>query len=202
MARIGIVNYDSGNLRSVNQALVHLEADVALIESPESIAEMDAIILPGVGAFGDAARSLHRRGMWVPLREWIAADRPFLGICLGYQLLFETSEESPETPGFGILPGKVVRFRGENLKIPHMGWNTIHTREDPLWAGLAADPHVFFVHSYYPEPADDEVVNARCTYGTDFAASIRSGRVCAMQFHPEKSQESGLRILRNFLNTL
>jgi imidazole glycerol-phosphate synthase subunit HisH len=202
MSRIGIINYDSGNLRSVTQALAHLGADAVLVETPDAISEVDAIILPGVGSFGDAARSLHRREMWAPLKSWVEADRPFFGICLGYQLLFESSEETPDLPGFGIFPGKVVRFRDPGLKIPHMGWNTLQTNEDSMWDGLAPDPHVFFVHSYYPEPADDSIASSRCVYGVPFVASIRSGNIRATQFHPEKSQETGLTILKNFINSL
>ncbi len=204
MPVIALINYDSGNLRSVSQSLVAAGAEVRLVGAPDAIQGADAVVLPGVGSFGDAAASLKSRGLWDPVRDWVAADRPFLGICLGYQLLFESGEESPGVEGFGIFPGKVVRFENTGLKIPHMGWNTISPVNPggDLWRGLPPDPHVFFVHSYYPAPDDDSLVSSYCDYGVRFAASIRRGRVRATQFHPEKSQETGLAILRNFISSL
>jgi len=204
MPVIALINYDSGNLRSVSQSLVASGAEVRLVSDPEALEGADAMVLPGVGSFGDSAASLKSRGLWDPVRAWVAADRPFLGICLGYQLLFESGEESPGVPGFGIFPGKVVRFQDAGLKIPPMEWHTITpvTPGEDLWRGLPPEPYVFFVHSFYPAPADESLVSSFCEYGTRFAASIRKGRVRATQFHPEKSQETGLAILRNFVSSL
>lgn len=161
-------------------------------------------MVPGVGAFGDCARNLRATGLWEPLREWIAADRPYLGICLGYQLLFESSEETPGVEGLGALAGTVRRFPSAGLKVPHIGWNSLRLREpvDRLYAGLPADPSVYFVHSFHPVPADDSIVSATCEYGAPFAASVTRGNLSAAQFHPEKSQRNGLAILRNFVQSL
>ena len=200
--RTGLVNYESGNLRSVSKALEHCGAGVTMIERPEDFAGIEALVLPGVGAFGDAATSLRRRGLWQPVADWLAADRPFLGICLGYQLLFERSEESPGVDGFGLLPGAVVKFtRAPRRKIPHMGWNTIEpTAAAPgMFAALNTTPYFYFVHSYYPAPADPALVAAWCDYDGRFAAAVARGRLLATQFHPEKSQDNGLRVLANFL---
>jgi glutamine amidotransferase len=196
-----VVDYGSGNLRSVCKALDAVGARTRLIDAPAQLGEIDAVVVPGVGAFGDCARNLRATGLWEPLREWIAADRPYLGICLGYQLLFEGSEETPGVPGLGVLPGFVRRFPSGPLKVPHMGWNTLALRSpaDALFQGLPADPSVYFVHSYHPVPADDSLVTATCDYGAGFAASVARGALKAVQFHPEKSQANGLAILRNFL---
>ena len=154
---IALINYGSGNLRSVGKALEQVGAAVRLVDSPSAIGDARALVLPGVGAFGDCVRNLRERDLWNPVADWLAADRPFLGICLGYQLLFEESEETPGVPGFGFFKGKVVRFpRRPGLKVPHMGWNALEfpAPDSPLWKGLPTSPHVFFVHSFYPEPAD------------------------------------------------
>ncbi len=198
---LALIDYGSGNIRSVMNALQHQGAQVELIGDPERLAEFEGVVLPGVGAFGDCVRGLQSRGLWEPLRAWIEADRPFLGICVGYQMLFEESEESPEARGFGFFGGKVKRFTTPGLKVPQIGWNRLEfpAQARPLWAGLPGQPHVYFVHSYYPEPADDSIVTARATYGVPFAAAAARGRVAAVQFHPEKSQAVGLRILRNFI---
>jgi glutamine amidotransferase len=198
---IGIVDYGSGNLRSVSKALDAVGASTRLVSSPAQLDEIDAIVVPGVGAFGDCARHLRATGLWEPLREWIAGDRPYLGICLGYQLLFESSEETPGVEGLGVLPGVVRQFPASDLKVPHMGWNTLDVRQpdDRLYAGLPASPSVYFVHSYYPVPADSSVITATCNYAGDFAASVSRGALSAVQFHPEKSQKTGLAILKNFV---
>jgi len=175
---------------------------VRLTGSPQELAEADAVVLPGVGAFGDCARNLKERSLWEPLSEWLAAGKPFLGICLGYQLLFESSEETPGVPGFGFFRGKVKRFDDAGLKIPHMGWNTLDLVAHPLWKGLPENPSVFFVHSYFPVPEDESIITSRTTYGERFAASVARGRIAAMQFHPEKSQAIGLAILRNFIQSI
>jgi glutamine amidotransferase len=198
---LALIDYGSGNIRSVMNALRHEGAPVELISDPARLADADAVVLPGVGAFGDCVRGLESRGLWEPLREWLAADKPFLGICVGYQMLFESSEESPEARGFGFFAGKVKRFTTPGLKVPQIGWNQLDLAAPAhsLWSGLPPQPQVYFVHSFYPEPAEDSEVTARTTYGVSFAAAAARGRVAAVQFHPEKSQAVGLRILRNFV---
>ncbi len=197
----GIIDYGAGNLRSVWKAVESQGFDARIVRDPAELDGLHALILPGVGAFGDCARNLERQELTQPVRDWTASGRPYLGICLGYQILFESSEESPGVEGLGILAGRVIRFPDGDLKVPHMGWNEIETVDpsDPLWAGLPPHPHVYFVHSFYPSPDDPSIVAARANYGVRFAAAIRRGNLCATQFHPEKSQTLGLRILRNFL---
>ena len=199
---IGVVDYGSGNLRSVGKALEAVGASVSLVTDAAQLDRFDAIVVPGVGAFGDCAENLRASGLWEPLREWLQAGRPYLGICLGYQLLFESSEESPGHKGLGYLPGRVVRFRGNKLKIPHIGWNTLRAPRGPIYRSLPTNPYFYFVHSYFPVPADESIVSALCEYGGSFAASISNGSLHATQFHPEKSQSSGLSLLKNFLETL
>ncbi len=200
--RVGVVDYGSGNLRSVCKALEAAGASVTLVTGPSGLDRHDAVLVPGVGAFGDCARNLRRTGLWDPLRTWIHDGRPYLGICLGYQLLFESSEESPDEPGLGVLAGHVTRFPGNGLKVPHMGWNTLQNLRGPLFTDLGEDPSFYFVHSFFPAPADPSLVSASCDYGQPFAASVSSGTLHATQFHPEKSQSAGLTLLRNFLKTL
>ena len=199
-----MIDYGSGNLRSVEKALQHAGADVIRCDSPEAMKSCAAVVLPGVGSFGDCARSLEERGLTEPLRAWLAADRPYLGICLGYQILFEASEESPDARGLAHWKGKVVRFPGQpGLKVPHMGWNNLEWRTpDPLFDGLPDPAFVYFVHSYYPDPADAGLVTASCNHGIAFAAACRRSNIRGVQFHPEKSQETGLRMLKNFVSEL
>ena len=199
---IALIDYGSGNLRSVSKALQHEGADVELVDAPEALAKADAVVLPGVGAFGDCVRNLQERGLWNPIKEWLGSGRPFLGICLGYQLLFESSEETPGVNGFGFFKGQVRRFHEAGLKIPHMGWNTLQKSDHKLWQGLPENPYVFFVHSYFPVPEDPSIITSRTTYGETFAASVARDNVAAVQFHPEKSQETGLAILRNFIQSI
>ncbi|MFZ0712509.1 MAG: imidazole glycerol phosphate synthase subunit HisH [Terrimicrobiaceae bacterium] len=199
---IGVVDYGSGNLRSVCKALEAVGASVSLVTTAAQLDTLEAVVVPGVGAFGDCAQNLRKAGLWEPLTEWLQAERPYLGICLGYQLLFESSEESPGHKGLGILPGRVVRFAGSGLKIPHIGWNTLLGARGPIYRTLPASPYFYFVHSYFPVPADDLLVSARCEYGGTFAASVSRGSLHATQFHPEKSQSAGLALLKNFLETL
>lgn len=196
----GILDYGRGNLRSVEKALEQAGFSPRIFDAPFDSKTCQALVLPGVGSFGDCSRSLRQRGLTPLLLDWLTADRPFLGICLGYQILFESSEESPEDAGLGFLRGTVRRFsRQAGNKIPHMGWNTIATREgQPLFTGLPDEPHVYFVHSFRPEPTDAEWISSTTEYCGEFAASIGRGNVHAVQFHPEKSQRIGLRILRNF----
>ena len=202
---LGLVDYGSGNLRSVQRALEHAGGTCVLVRNPADAASCSALIVPGVGSFGDCARQLREAGLWEFIRDWISADRPYLGICLGYQLLFESSEESPGVEGFGALKGKVVHFpRESGMKIPHMGWNQLKIRVlgDRLMKGLSGDPDFYFVHSYYPVPEDASVITSTCHYGVEFAASVTRRNLSAVQFHPEKSQELGLSMLQNFINSL
>ena len=199
--RVAMIDYGSGNLRSVDKALQHAGAEVVRCESPELLESCTAVVLPGVGSFGDCARCLEERELTGPLRDWLAADRPYLGICLGYQILFETSEESPEARGLAHWQGKVVRVpERKDLKVPHMGWNSLEpVGHDPIFDGLSDPAFVYFVHSYYPDPSDQGLVTARSTHGIPFAAACRRGNVRGVQFHPEKSQATGLRMLENFI---
>lgn len=201
--KVGLVDYGRGNLRSVSKALEVAGATVEFLTAADRMDAMDAVVVPGVGSFGDCARNLKNSGMWEPLQEWLRAGRPYLGICLGYQLLFESSEESPGACGLGHFPGRVVRFPVTKLKIPHMGWNTLSHLRGPLFQTTHdAPPSYYFVHSYFPVPADLDLVSSTCEYGETFAASISGGSIHATQFHPEKSQLAGLTLLRNFLSTL
>jgi len=197
---MAIVDYGMGNLRSVQKALEKLGYHAVITSDPQTIARAEKLILPGVGAFADAMKRLHQAGLVIPIREHIAADKPFLGICLGLQLLFEKSYEDGEHSGLGILRGEVVRFADvPGLKVPHMGWNqVVHTGECPLFAGVPSGSYVYFVHSYYAVPAEAEVVAARTEYGGWFTSAVWRGRLFATQFHPEKSQQVGLRMLANF----
>ena len=199
--RVAVIDYGSGNLRSVEKALQKAGAEPVRCENTGSIAACDAVVLPGVGSFGDCARSLEERGMTTALREWLAANRPYLGICLGYQILFDSSEESPGVRGLGHWHGKVTRFQdAPGRKVPHMGWNSLTWgAQDKIFSGIPEGAHVFFVHSFYPAPTDQTLVTAWCDYGVQFAAAAARGRVHGMQFHPEKSQDVGLRILENFV---
>ena len=201
---LGLIDYGSGNLRSVGKALLKIGARVELLSAAARLDEMDAVVLPGVGAFGDCAMQLRERGLWDPLANWLQADRPFLGICLGYQLLFESSEETPGIAGFGRFGGAVRRFAADGLKVPQIGWNALNFTQPTarLWRGLEDGPYVYFVHSYYPQPADPGIVSATAEYGAPFAAAIEQGNTLGVQFHPEKSQSAGLAMLGNFVSSL
>ena len=196
---IALIDYGSGNVRSVFNALHQHGADIKLTAEPAEIQRADRIVLPGVGAFGDCVRGLKERGLWELMKDTLVDGRPFLGICVGYQMLFEESEESPGIRGFGFFAGRVRRFSGGALKVPQIGWNSLDLVPHRLWDGLPAKPYVYFVHSFYPEPADQSVVIARSTYSEAFAAAAARENVAGVQFHPEKSQAVGLRILKNFL---
>jgi glutamine amidotransferase len=200
--KLGVIDYGSGNLRSVCKALEAAGSFPCLVTEPSGLAGLDAIVVPGVGAFAHCAENLRATGLWNPVREWALSGRPYLGICLGYQLLFESSEESPGVEGLGVLKGRVVRFPDAGLKVPHMGWNTLSKTSGPLYNGLSDDVSMYFVHSYYPVPADSSLVSSWSDYGISFAAGVSSGALHAVQFHPEKSQSAGLALLRNFLSTL
>lgn len=199
---VTIIDYGMGNLRSVQKAFESLGANATVTASPAAIRRAGRLVLPGVGAFGDAMRELRRRRLVEPLIARIQAGAPFLGLCLGLQLLFESSEESPSVRGLGVLKGRVRKMvrRPASLKIPHMGWNQVMPRPGvPLLRGITPGAYVYFVHSYYAEPADDAVTAATTTYGRSFASAVSAGHVSATQFHPEKSQQVGLTMLRNFL---
>lgn len=207
-ARIAIIDYRMGNLRSVQKAVQHVGGDAHLVNTPDDVANADKLILPGVGAFGDGMRFLDELGLSDPIRRFVEAGKPVLGICLGMQLLFDGSEEdAPDgglVKGLGILPGRIVRFNedrgGQRLKVPQMGWNALHwDRPDPLMQGLDQGDAVYFVHSYYAQPDDDALTSTRADYGGDFCASIHQGNLFATQFHPEKSQRVGMKILQNFV---
>ena len=199
---IGIVDYDIGNLRSVQKALQHVGGEAVFVRTPEEIARVDALVLPGVGAFGDCVRSLAASGMWDDVLAWAKSERPFFGICVGYQMLFESSEEAPGEKGLGVFAGEVRRFSDKHgLKIPQIGWNTVTVRQDkaPLLSGVLTGDFVYFVHSYYAQPRDSSLVALETTYGDTFAAAVARGNLLATQFHPEKSQRAGLQMLKNFV---
>lgn len=199
---IAIIDYGAGNLQSVKKALDYLSEPNLITAKSSEIEAADALILPGVGSFGDAMQSLSDSGLLETVRAAALSDTPFLGICLGLQLLFPESEESKGVKGLGVLPGKIIKFPGDmGLKIPQIGWNSINIREGcKLYAGVPQNAYVYFVHSYYLQAADPEVVAATAEYGVTFHASVadEAHRLYATQFHPEKSGAVGLRILRNF----
>lgn len=200
---IALLDYGSGNLRSVHKALVQVGAEVRLVTRPDDFGSARAAVLPGVGAFDDCLQALQSQELLEALRGFIATGKPFLGICVGYQALFERSEEfNSRMSGLGLFQGNVVRFANEpGLKIPQIGWNRLeHIRtECPLFRGVAEGSYAYFVHSFFPQPRDSSIVATRTTYGQEFASSIWRDNVFATQFHPEKSQAVGLQLLRNFV---
>jgi len=199
---IALLDYGSGNLRSVQKALLHVGADVQLVADPAGMKDAAAVVLPGVGAFDDCINALRRQELLEAAWEFIKSGRPFLGICVGYQALFERSQEFNScAAGLGVFPGEVVKFpENAGLKVPQIGWNEIEiARSDcPLYRGIPNRSHVYFVHSYFPRPADDSIIATRTDYGGEFSSSVWRDNVFATQFHPEKSQKVGLRLLRNF----
>ena len=200
MSRIAIIDYQMGNLRSVQKGFEKVGHAATITSDPAELAAADRIVLPGVGAFGDAIAELKRRELVQPIKEAIAAEKPFLGICLGLQLLFDVGYEGGEFEGLGVLPGKVVRFDlPREFKVPHMGWNRgMFKRRPPVLEGLADGTYFYFVHSYYVVPEDESVVAVEADYGRPFCAAVCQGNLFATQFHPEKSQADGLRLLKNF----
>ena len=202
---VTIVDYGIGNLRSIEKALEHVGACVERSDCPDRIAAASRLVLPGVGAFGACMNEVRRRGLDGPVLEAVAGGVPFLGVCVGMQMLFEESEERGLHKGLGILPGRVIRFRhsygtGSMLKVPHMGWNALRPRRAScLLRGLRPGAHCYFVHSYHATAVDDECIVATCHYGVDFPAVVARNNVCGMQFHPEKSQHNGLAMLKNFV---
>lgn len=200
---IALIDYGSGNLRSVQKALLKINATVQLTRRPEELAGASAVVLPGVGAFDDCMNALRKQELLDAIKQFIHTGRPFLGICIGYQALFDQSEEfNSHAPGFGIFAGKVVRFSDQSgLKIPQIGWNQIEISnpECPLFKNIPSGSYVYFVHSFFPKPVDDSIVATRTTYGQTFASSVWKDNVFATQFHPEKSQKIGLQLLKNFV---
>lgn len=197
---IAIIDYDAGNLKSVEKALQHLGEECRITRDIEEILNADKVILPGVGAFGDAMEKLEHFGLVEVIQKVVAKKTPFLGICLGLQLMFESSDEAPGVKGLGILPGKIVAFpKKDGFKIPHMGWNSLEIQEGAaLFKGLSKQPYVYFVHSYYLEAEELSDVAATTEYITQVHASVERDNIFACQFHPEKSGEVGLQILKNF----
>ena len=197
---IAIIDYGAGNIQSVAKALTHIGCDCLVTRNKDEILKADGAVLPGVGSFGDTVDSLNKYGIKDAIKEYIASGKPFLGICLGMQLLFPASGESPEAEGLGIYEGSITRIpNGEGLKIPHMGWNSLDINpESRLFKGIGQNPYVYFVHSYFLHAADRELVAATTEYGVTIDAAVERGNVFATQFHPEKSGETGLQILRNF----
>lgn len=200
---IALLDYGSGNLRSVEKALRRVGGDVRVLTRPADLREARAVVLPGVGAFDDCLGALQRQELLGGVKDFIHSGRPFLGICVGYQALFERSEEFNScAAGLGVFAGRVVRFTSRpGLKIPQIGWNQVElARPDcPLFQGIPDGSHFYFVHSFYPKPADDSIVAARTTHGDTFASAVWRGNLYATQFHPEKSQAVGLKLLENFV---
>jgi glutamine amidotransferase len=200
---IALLDYGSGNLRSVHKALLKVGADVRVVKSPDGVKDVRGVVLPGVGAFDDCINALHKQELLEASREFIKSGRPFLGICVGYQALFEKSEEFNScAAGLGVFAGKVVRFSERSgLKIPQIGWNQLDVvkPECPLYRGIASGSYVYFVHSFFPKPVDESIVATRTDYGETFASSVWRDNVFATQFHPEKSQKVGLQLLKNFV---
>lgn len=200
---IALLDYGSGNLRSVHKALLKVGAEVRIAQKPDEMADAEAVVLPGVGAFDDCIHALEKQELLAASKKFIESGRPFLGICVGYQALFERSEEFNScAAGLGTFKGPVVRFTSVNgLKVPQIGWNqiTIEKPECPLFTGIPSGSYVYFVHSFFPRPADPSVIATTTTYGESFASSIWRDNIFATQFHPEKSQAVGLRLLSNFV---
>ena len=203
MTEIAVIDYGMGNLHSACKGLEKAGATARITDSALEIAKADAVVLPGVGAFDPAMKNLRKRNLESSVHKAIASGKPFLGICVGFQMLFDSSEEGTE-PGLGIISGKVKHFRSEpGITIPHMGWNRLELTQPhhPLWTNLASDPYVYFVHSYYAEPVNDSVCAAKVTHGSQkVTAAIAKDNLMAVQFHPEKSSDNGLKILSNFVS--
>lgn len=198
---IAIIDYDAGNIKSVEKAMIRLGRDVCITREKDRILTADKVILPGVGAFGDAMGKIRQYGLESVIHEVVERGTPFLGICLGLQLLFERSDETPGVEGLGILKGEILRIPDHpGLKIPHMGWNSLDFQNDGrLFKNLPEHPYVYFVHSYYLKAAEEDIVTATTEYSTHIHASVEKGNVFACQFHPEKSSDIGLQILKNFV---
>jgi glutamine amidotransferase len=201
---VAIVDYGVGNLRSAQKAIEHVGAQAEVTSDPSRIAQAAAVVLPGQGAFGTCMRNLRAAGLVEPVRDAVRSGKPFLGICIGMQLLFEGSDESPDVEGLGVFGGRCVRFpRDPVRKVPHMGWDQVRVvQKTPVLAGIEDGSYVYFVHSYYAVPADPSIVATETTYGPTFASSVAKDNVFAGVFHPEKSQRTGLRLLHNFVGQI
>lgn len=197
---IAIIDYGAGNIQSVNKALKHIGCDTIITKDKNIILKSDGAILPGVGSFGDTMDTMTKYGIKDTVLEYTNCGKPFLGICLGLQLLFPASEESPEAKGLGVFDGTITKIpSGDGLKIPHIGWNSLDIKnKDGIFKDIKGNPYVYFVHSYYLNAADKSIVSAQTNYGVTIDAAIAKGNVFATQFHPEKSGETGLKILKNF----
>lgn len=202
---IALLDYGAGNVRSVQKALTAAGGDVQLVPNPGTVAQADAVVLPGVGAFDDCINAMQRQELFEAARAFVSTGKPFLGICVGYQALFEKSEEFNScAAGLGIFEGSVVRFPDAKVKVPQIGWNEVQfTKPDcPILQDIESGSHFYFVHSYYPQPKDESIVATRTEYGVDFASAVWRDNVFATQFHPEKSQKVGLQLLTNFVNLI
>ena len=197
---IAIIDYGAGNIQSVSKALAHIGCEAFITRDKDKILKADGAVLPGVGSFGDTMDTMTEYGIKDTVIEYAKSGKPFLGICLGLQLLFPKSEESPEAEGLGIFDGSITKIpSGEGLKIPHIGWNSLDIKKsDGLFRGIGKNPYVYFVHSYFLNASDKSIVSAQTEYGVTIDAAVEKGNVYATQFHPEKSGETGLKILRNF----
>ena len=197
---IAIIDYGAGNIQSVSKALAHIGCEAFITRDKDKILKADGAVLPGVGSFGDTMDTMTEYGIKDTIIEYTKSGKPFLGICLGLQLLFPKSEESPDANGLGIFDGSITKIpSGEGLKIPHIGWNSLDIKKnDGLFKGIGKNPYVYFVHSYFLNASDKSIVSAQTEYGVTIDAAVEKGNVYATQFHPEKSGETGLKILRNF----
>ena len=199
---IALLDYGAGNVRSVQKALTAAGGEVALVASPEEVARADAVVLPGVGAFDDCVNAMQQQELFGAAKDFIGTGKPFLGICVGYQALFEKSEEfSSCAAGLGVFGGSVVRFAENGIKVPQIGWNEVEFEksECPILMGIESGSHFYFVHSFHPKPVDESIIATRTTYGETFASAAWHDNVFATQFHPEKSQKVGLKMLENFV---
>lgn len=197
---IAIIDYGAGNIQSVSKALAHIGCEAFITRDKDKILKADGAVLPGVGSFGDTMNTMNEYGIKDTVIEYTKSGKPFLGICLGLQLLFPKSEESPDAEGLGIFDGSITKIpSGDGLKIPHIGWNSLDIKKsDGLFKGIGKNPYVYFVHSYFLNASDKSIVSAQTEYGVTIDAAVEKGNVFATQFHPEKSGETGLKILRNF----
>ena len=202
---IALLDYGAGNVRSVQKALTAAGGDVLLVPSPELVKQADAVVLPGVGAFDDCINAMQQQELFEAAREFVFTGKPFLGICVGYQALFENSEEFNScAAGLGVFEGSVVRFPDTEVKVPQIGWNEVNVTQPncPMLKGIESGSHFYFVHSYYPIPKDESIVATRTEYGVNFTSAVWRDNVFATQFHPEKSQKVGLQLLTNFVNLI
>jgi imidazole glycerol phosphate synthase glutamine amidotransferase subunit len=199
---VSMIDYGRGNLRSVERALESAGATVTRVEDPATFEKATTVVLPGVGSFGDAVEGLKQRKLWEPLREWVKADRPFLGICLGYQLLWEEGEEAPGVKGLGLFSGRVAKFQANGLKIPLIGWSQVRVQDAKRSYFEGGDRFFYHVHSYRPEFVPAEYLICETEYGGWFPSGVKKGKVAGFQFHPEKSQEAGISLLKKSLSAI